>query len=58
MVDNLDLFSRSFVGKKYDNGCVKLFFYIEYEKIIFGVKFYGYKECGKVFRRKKGFSLY
>jgi len=57
MVDSLDLFTRSSVGKKHDNGCAKLFFHTEYEKTTPGVKPHGYKECGKALRRKKGLSL-
>ena len=58
MVDNLDLYSRSSVGKKYDNECAKLFFHTEYEKTTPRVKPYGYKECGKTLRQKKGLSLH
>ncbi|VCX40781.1 unnamed protein product, partial [Gulo gulo] len=57
MVDSLDLFTRSSVGKKHDSGCAKLFFHTEYEKTTPGVKPHGYKECGKALRRKKGLSL-
>lgn len=58
MVDNLDLFNRSSVGKKHDNGCAKLFFHTEYEKTTPGVKAYGYKDYGKTLRQKKGLSLH